>query len=58
MMNHLAGHNYITHVDFGVLRYFYDVLECRSMLDIGCGPAGNVFAAREIGYSAIGIDGG
>ena len=57
MTSHLGGHNNITHTDSGVLKYFYNKLNCKSMLDVGCGPAGNVFIARSIGYNAIGIDG-
>lgn len=57
MVNHLGGHNFVTHVDIGVLKYFYDLHDCRYMLDVGCGPAGNVFAARGLGYNSVGIDG-
>lgn len=34
-----------------------DVLSCRSMIDIGCGPMGQVRLARELKIDAIGIDG-
>lgn len=55
---HLGGHKYITHTDHGVLRWCRDKLNIHSMIDIGCGPGGQVRAAREEGYEwAIGIDG-
>lgn len=55
---HLGGHNNKTHVDEGVLKYFYDVHNCRSLIDVGCGPGGQMEAAQRIGYTAIiGIDG-
>ena len=46
----------ITHVDEGMLRWFWQAQELRSLLDIGCGPGGQVAAARRMGYRAIGID--
>lgn len=55
--DHLGGHAGITQVDEGALRYAYYVLECRTMLDIGCGPGGQVDLARIVGMSATGIDG-
>ena len=45
----------ITHTDEGLLRYFWQ-LGCRSMLDLGCGPGGQVRVARKLGYRALGID--
>lgn len=56
-MSHLGGHNWVTHVDLGLLQFFYNELNCRSLLDVGCGPAGNVIEALKMGYRAIGIDG-
>lgn len=51
-----AGGSYgRTHVDVGMLRYFHDC-GCRSMLDVGCGPGGQVQAANALGYRALGID--
>lgn len=46
----------ITHVDRGMLEFFQDVAHCKSMLDVGCGPGGQVEAARELGMRALGID--
>jgi len=53
---HLGGHNGVTHVDEGLIGYF---LHCgfKTLLDIGCGPAGNVLEARKQGMIAYGIDG-
>jgi SAM-dependent methyltransferase len=46
----------VTHVDRGMLEFFRDEAYCESMLDVGCGPGGQVITARELGYRAIGID--
>ena len=55
---HLGGHCGTTHIDTGALRYFYDIHNCRRLLDVGCGPGGQVKAARDIGYThCAGIDG-
>lgn len=54
---HLGGHNNKTHLDEGALEFFYNNLNCRSMLDIGCGPGGMVELAEEMGYNSLGIDG-
>lgn len=55
---HNRSHCNRTHVDEGVLIYFYDVLGCRSMLDIGCGPGGQTEAAIKVGYSGgMAVDG-
>lgn len=54
---HLGGHNNKTHLDNGALQFFYDNLNCKSMLDIGCGPGGMVELAEKLGYKSLGIDG-
>lgn len=52
-----AGGSYgITHVDVGLLRLFRDTYHARSLLDVGCGPGGQVQAAIELGYRTIGLD--
>lgn len=52
-----AGGSYgVTHVDLGLLRFFADVYHAKSLLDVGCGPGGQVRAAISLGYRAIGID--
>ena len=54
---HLGGHAGITHIDPGVLRYFRTNHSVKSMLDVGCGPGGQVFEAKKLGLEAHGIDG-
>jgi hypothetical protein len=55
--HHLGGHKNRTHTDEGVLRFARDELGVKSMLDIGCGPGGQVYKAIEMGIDARGIDG-
>ena len=55
--NHLGGHKGRTHTDTGLIKMARDQLGCKSMLDIGCGPGGQVYEARKLGLDAIGIDG-
>jgi SAM-dependent methyltransferase len=45
-----------THTDEGALRWLQE-WGVRSVLDIGCGPGGQVEAARGLGMQAMGIDG-
>lgn len=54
---HLGGHSGQTHNDIGVLEYFKNVHGVKSMLDVGCGPGGQVLSAIDLGISALGIDG-
>lgn len=46
----------ITHVDSGLLQYFRDHHHVSTMLDVGCGPGGQVKAAQDLGILATGID--
>jgi hypothetical protein len=55
-MNHLGGHQWITHIDEGLLKLL-QFCGYKTLIDVGCGPAGNVKLARELGMEAIGIDG-
>ena len=55
--DHLGGHQGKTHSDVGVLKYFIENFNIKSMLDVGCGPGGQVLQAREMGLHATGIDG-
>jgi len=50
-----GGHCDVTHVDVGVLRHL-EYYGCKSLLDVGCGPGGQVRAAQERGWRAVGID--
>tara|TARA_B110000503_G_scaffold59955_1_gene95446 strand:- start:2568 stop:3161 length:594 start_codon:yes stop_codon:yes gene_type:complete len=54
---HLGGHKGRTHVDQGTITYLKDEFNIKTMLDIGCGPAGMVKLARNNGIVAHGIDG-
>lgn len=54
---HLGGHKHRTHVDVGVLNYAIDEFGVASMLDLGCGPGGMVYAAKSLGLDVIGVDG-
>ena len=54
---HLGGHDNITHVDEGSLTLLRDEMGVRTVLDVGCGPGGQVLVARGLGIEAMGIDG-
>lgn len=54
---HLGGHCGITHTDIGVLNFFKQNHHVKSILDVGCGPGGQVFEAKKLGLEAHGIDG-
>jgi len=53
----IGGHNMITHVDEGALRFLKAKFDIKSMLDVGCGPGGQVALAKSIGIDASGLDG-
>lgn len=50
-----GGHCDVTHVDVGALRML-EFYGCKSLLDVGCGPGGQVRAAQARGWRAVGID--
>tara|TARA_B100001059_G_C17668099_1_gene493040 strand:+ start:128 stop:706 length:579 start_codon:yes stop_codon:yes gene_type:complete len=54
ILNQHAG---ATSIDINALPYLKDHMSVKSLLDIGCGPGGNVEYARSIGVDAFGIDG-
>lgn len=54
---HLGGHENETHLDEGALNYLIDNFGIKSMVDIGCGPAGMVELARSKGIEVLGVDG-
>lgn len=49
------GSEGITHVDEGVLGFLAS-RGSRTMLDVGCGPGGQVHAALDMGWGAFGIE--
>lgn len=54
---HVGGHADITHLDEGVLNYFKEKFNVKSMLDIGCGPGGMISLALSKDIDCYGIDG-
>ena len=57
LLEHLGGHDNITHTDEGALLFLRDECGIKSVLDVGCGPGGQVLLARRLGMEAEGIDG-
>jgi len=53
----LGGHANVTHIDKGSLQFFVNTFKISSMLDVGCGPGGQIKCASDFGINAIGIDG-
>lgn len=54
---YLGGHNWVTHTDEGSLRFVKEELSVTTMLDVGCGPGGQVKTALALGIDAEGVDG-
>ena len=54
---HLGGHLNLTHTDEGSLRFMIENFNIKTMLDVGCGPGGQIILAKNLGISAKGIDG-
>ncbi len=54
---HLGGHLNKTHTDLGAMLFAKDVLAVRSMIDVGCGPGGQVALAKNLNIASMGIDG-
>jgi len=55
--SHLGGHSNKTWIDSGSLQCMYDYYGVRTMIDVGCGPGGQVSEAHKIGIEATGFDG-
>lgn len=53
----LGGHANTTHTDEGALRFMMQEFGIKSMLDIGCGPGGQIKLAQELGIEVQGVDG-
>lgn len=54
---HLGGHGGKTWFDRGSLRWMINNYNVKSMVDVGCGPGGQIAQAKGLGIEAIGIDG-
>jgi len=54
---HLGGHAGKTHLFPAVLEYVKNKYDIRTMIDIGCGPAGMVELAISMGIDCMGVDG-
>jgi len=54
---YLGGHDWVTHTDEGSLQYAIEKYNIKSMLDIGCGPAGQVRVGLNLGLDVLGVDG-
>ena len=50
---HLGGHKGRTHIDVGLLKFARDKLKVKSMLDLGCGPGGQVYEAQKIRFNCV-----
>ena len=56
-MNHLGGHFNFTAMCLPTLNFIKDKFNIKSMIDVGCGPAGMTEYANLMGIYAVGIDG-
>lgn len=54
---HLGGHQGVTHIDEGTLRWLIERYKITSMLDVGAGPGGMTQVARSMGLTATSLDG-
>ena len=54
---YLGGHDWVTHTDEGALKFAQEELGVTTMLDVGCGPGGQVRTALSLGIDAQGVDG-
>ena len=57
MNKHLGGHAGKTWIDEGALSYLSNTLSIKTMVDIGCGPAGMKDIAKKLGIDWTGVDG-
>jgi hypothetical protein len=55
--DHLGGHQNITHIDEGILKFFIEKFNTKTFLDIGCGIGGQVELAKKLNMDAYGVDG-
>lgn len=54
--DYAGGHENETHVDAGALKFLRDKFDVKSMIDVGCGPAGMYETAADLGISWVGVD--
>lgn len=57
MKNHLGGHMNRTCMCLDTLLFIKEKYDIKSMLDIGCGPAGMTEYANYLGIYSVGVDG-
>ena len=54
---HLGGHEYETHIDRGAVSKLVELFDCKSVIDVGCGPGGMLEHFHSLGMDFLGIDG-
>jgi hypothetical protein len=54
---HLGGHANTTHIDKGSLKWIINNFDVKSMIDIGCGPGGQLEIAKSLNIHCVGVDG-
>lgn len=55
--HHLSGHSNKTWVDKGAFNKILEIIDVKSMIDVGCGPGGMVKYTKNLGIKSIGVDG-
>ena len=55
--HHLSGHSSKTWVDDGAFRKLIELINFKSLIDVGCGPGGVVKFSNKLGIRSIGVDG-
>ena len=55
--HHLSGHSSKTWVDEGAFKKLVELINFKSLIDVGCGPGGIVKFSNSLGIKSIGVDG-
>ncbi len=55
--HHLSGHGSKTWIDEGAFKKLIDIIEVKTMIDVGCGPGGMIKYSKKFGIKSIGVDG-
>ncbi len=55
--HHLSGHSSKTWIDEGAIKKINELINVRSMIDVGCGPGGMIKFTKNLGIKCIGVDG-